>query len=305
MSNKVSAFISSLRDSFTKTDIKDEARSLREASKEVTDTYKLLADTMGRRDFVSQTGKDYNAAFSKYVKGSKNQNIFIGLNGIFSKIDSKIQAIEKILNEDQKSDIVREAISALEVNIIRFLETLNFVVVYGGRLATVLTICETNVSNKIDELDSITPAEAEYIANNGPQFWDALNAISPDARAIEHSFKSIPDIMLNKDNADAMSTLVGRNKLDPMQMGFIPVQWNPFYHLNMAYSEWQADRFEKIVEDRNMVQFKIQQYKMAASGTSNPQLDRKVQACQERLDKLNHKIAKKVEEYGLDGNQYV
>lgn len=303
--SKISAFISSLRDSFTKTDIKDEARSLRETSKEVAATYKSLADTVGRNTLVSQTAKDYDNAFKKYVKGSKNQNIFVGLNAIFAKLDDKIAAMERLLNEDTKSDIVREAISALEVNIIRFLETINFIIVYGSRLATTLVICETNVANKLEELDSITQAEAEYIAKNGPQFWESLNTIIPDARTIEQSFKSIPDIMLNKDNADAMSTLVGRDKVDPMRMGFIPVQWNPFYHINMAYSEWQANRFEKVVEDRNMVQFKIQQFKMAASGTKNPQLERKIEACQERLDKLNHQIAKKVEEYGLDGNQYV
>lgn len=303
--SKISAFISSLRDSFTKTDIKDEARALREASKEVASIYKSLADTMGKNNLMSTTAKDYDAAFKKYVKGSKNQNIFVGLAAIFAKLDDKVSAMERLLSEDTKSDIVREAISALEVNIIRFLETINFIVVYGSRLATTLTICETNVANKLEELDSITVAEAEYIAKNGPNFWDSINTITPDARAIEHSFKSIPDIMLNKDNADAMSSLVGRDKVDPMRMGFIPVQWNPMYHINMAYAEWQANRFDKIVEDRNMVQFKLQQFKMAASGTKNPQLERKIQACQERLDKLNYSIAKKVEAYGLDGNQYV
>lgn len=303
--SKLSAFISSLRDTFTKTDIKDEIRSLREASKEVSETYKTLSETMGRREFVSQTGKDYDKAYKKNVKGSKNQNIFIGLANFYEKLDTKLVTVEKIVNDDNKADIVREAITAMEVNIIRFLENANFVIVYGSRLATALTICEANVSMQVDELDSITGAEAEYIAQNGPEYWERLNTLSPDARQLENTFKSIPDIMLNKDNADAMASLVGQGKVDPLRQGFLPVAWNPFYHINIAYAEWQAARFDKIVEERNMVQFKLQQFKMAAAGTQNPQLERKMQSCQERLDKLNHSLAKKVEEYGLDGNQYV
>lgn len=303
--SKLSAFISSLRDAFTKSEVKEEIGILRDSAKEVTSTYRTAADLLGRTPFKSETGKNYDAAFKKYVKGSRNQNIFVGINAILAKMDAKLQVMDKLLQEEQKTDIIREAISALEINIIRYLEQAKFVITYSSRLATVLTICETNVVSGQEELATITQAEAEYIAKHSGEFWEALNVLAPEAKVLETSMKSIPDIMLNKDNADAMSSLVGRNKMDPLQMGFLPVNWNPFYHVNMAIAEMQANSFDKLVEERNMVQFKLQQYKYASSGKANPALELKVQKTQERLDKLNHDLYKKVEEFGLDGSQYV
>lgn len=303
--SKISAFISSLRDAFTQSELKEEIGILRTSAKEVASTYRTASDLLGKTEFKSETGKNFDSAYKRYVKGSRNQNLFVGIHTHLTKLEAKLQVIEKLLQDEQKTDILREAISALEINIIRYLEQTKFVITYSSRLATVLAICETNVVSGQEELATVTQAEADYIAKHSPEFWEALNVLAPEAKVLETSMKSIPDIMLNKDNADAMASLVGRNKIDPLQMGFIPVNWNPFYHINMAIAEMQADAFDKLIEERNMVQFKLQQYKYASSGKANPALELKIQKTQERLDKLNHNLYKKVEEYGLDGSQYV
>ena len=302
--SKISAFISSLRDVFTKNEIIDEIGVLRASVKEVTASYKTAEEMLARVTLKSETANTFDAAFKKYVKTSKNQNIFIGVGTHVSKLDAKLAVIEKLLKDNPKNDIVREAISALELNIIRYLETVKFVITYASRLLATLVICETNAANNKEELDSITAAEAEYISKNSPEFWEGLNTVSPEAKVLETSLKSIPDIMLNKDNADAMATVAGNQKVDPLKMGFIPTNWNIFFHINMAVAEMQAESFDRLVEERNMVQFKLQQYKYAVAGKTNPALELKVQKTQERLDKLNHSLHKKIEEYGLDGTQY-
>lgn len=302
---KISGYISSLRESFTKTDINQDIRLLRDSLKEVVASYKTANENLGKRQFISQTGKDYDATYKKAVKGARsNQTIIAGIYGFLQQLDEKLRVVEGHVNVEGKSDIIREAINAMDVTIVRYLELARFTVEYSNRLLLALVRCEANVANKVDELTDITRAEVEYIANNSANFWESLSKLQKSAKELDHSFKSIPDIVLNKDNADSIAAISGRDKLDPLALGFLPVAWNPFYHIGMMVAEYQAEQFEKIIEERNMIQFKLLQLKKAEQGQADPGLERRIEVSQKRLDKLNYEIQKRIEKYGLDGSQY-
>lgn len=302
---KISGYISSLRESFTKADIDQDIRLIRDTLKEVLASYKTATENFGKRSYLSQTAKDYDAAYKKNVKGARsNMSIVNGVYNFLQQLDDKLRIVESNVNVEGKADYIREAIGAMDVIIIRYLELARFGVEYSNRLLLALIRCEANVANKDDELTDITRAEVDYIANNSANYWETLSKLGKTAKELDHSFKSIPDIVLNKDNADSIAAISGREKLDPMALGFLPVAWNPFYHIGMMIAEYQAEQFEKVVEERNMIQFKLLQLKKIEQGQADPALERRIEVSQKRLDKLNFDIQKRIEKYGLDGSQY-
>lgn len=302
---KTSSYISSLRDTFTKTDVVEDCRLITSSLSEVLASYKSASNTLGKTKFKSKTAIEYNASYHKYVKGARgNINIISGIYNSLLQLVDKLKVIESNVNTADKADYIREAIKAMDLNIIRFLELARFTVEYSNALLLALVRCENNVLSELDELDNFTKAEITYIANNSANYWDTLSKLSKSAKELDHSFKSIPDLVLNEDNADSMISIAGKDKIDPLSMGFLPVSWNPFYHIGMAVAEYQANKFDKIIEERKMIEFKLLQYQKASQGNSDPLLERRIEVTQERLDKINYEINKCIEEYKLDGSTY-
>lgn len=302
---KISSYISSLRETFTKTDLVEDCRLIKATLAEVRASYKASLDTIGKTNFKSKTAKDYDATYRKNVKGVRgNTNIIAGVYNSLNLLTDKLTVIENNVNTSNKADYVREAINAMDLNIVRFLELSRFTVEYSNSLLLALLRCESNVLNERDELEDFTKAEVMYIANNSANYWEALSKFTKSAKELDHTFKSIPDLVLNEDNADSMVSIAGSNKIDPLEMGFMPVSWNPFYHIGMAVAEYQASKFDKIVEQRKMIEFKLLQLQKARQGNTDALLERKIEVTQQRLDKINFELNKRIEEYGLDGSQY-
>ena len=175
---------------------------------EVRASYKASLNTIGKTNFKSKTAKDYDATYRKNVKGVRgNTNIIAGVYNSLNLLTDKLTVIENNVNTSNKADYVREAINAMDLNIVRFLELSRFTVEYSNSLLLALLRCESNVLNERDELEDFTKeVVVMYIVTNNPRpYWEALSKFTKSAKELDHTFKSIPDFEFLMKTIDSMA----------------------------------------------------------------------------------------------------
>lgn len=253
--------------------------------------YREYAKLMGKDNFKSDFATEYQDRFDKRFEGKMTGNMIGTIAKQLEGMSEKLDVVSKLVEDSFADDVIKQAMTILRVNVLQYLETIGFSVQYARRLLIALVAFEVNAFNPNVDID-IVDGELEWLENNFATFGACLNVLDTTAEKVQETLKEVPDVAVNPDSVDNVVAMVGKDKVDPLKLGFIPVVLNPAYHIGMRIAEWQADRYQKSVEEREMLQYRLLQYKLVEKGRNDAALERKVKITQDRIDKLNYKIAK-------------
>jgi hypothetical protein len=302
---KIFNFLKSLLPNFTKDRITEDIRITRAEIQDVTlPAYQTALQGFSGRKWQSEAAKEKMTAFSRMVKGGKNPILYI--HDSLPEVLKNLSMIEELVIKNYTDNIAAQGMTYLKANLLQLVEAMGFVSKYARKLLLYLYIAETDTAMPADEngeqsafhMGSLSKAELDYIDTNFVSFCMALNIVNKNTVELEKLLEEIPDIVVTEDNVLTLPALHGEQKLDPLQMGLIPLALNPIYHVRLSIAEWQANRYKAAVEELRLVQLRHLNLQKLTAGKPDARIEREMLYLESRVKNLNYKIAEMEKQYG-------
>ncbi len=301
----IKAFLGTLVPTFTRQRITDDIWGTRDILKEATlpifDTY---ADFIGKEKFKSDYAMALEERFEKNYDGKYSGNMIIAIKKVLDKTEDDLNALDRMVAKYFADDVLKSAMSVMRVNILQYLDCIHYAVNYSRKLLLAVVAAEFSYyktkSSGQDTPLGLLPGEIDEINNGLANFCACLNVIDLSSNKIEEIIESLPEVTINDKNAGIVMSTISSSETDPLKMGFIPVSFNPIYHIRIKIAEWQVRRYEAAVAEKQMLEFRLQQLKlMRDGGKENAKLDKSIEIEEKRLADLRYKIVRLEEEYGV------
>lgn len=296
-------YIRSLLPSFGKSRVLDDIRLLKEELDSHTlPPYENAAKVLGRRSrFQARDIQEFAKRFDKEVKTRTRGNFIVVIHETLKNTAQLLDTVEKLADKAYSNDIIAAGMSYYMANLLRYLETVSFVVRYSRKLLLWTYAAESNaLENKVEEMGrELTKAEREWMQVHQEGFFRAITLLGKKPQELEQAFSEIPDMTIDPKTEDVVKRTVGLTRIDPLALGLIPIAFNPIYHIRMAVAEWQVSRYKAAQEEKRLLEFRLLRLKELEAGKpGDVKLQEQIEYNTARLEKLNFKLAKMEEKYG-------
>lgn len=243
--------------------------------------------------FTSSVLLSLEKDFGKYSKVKKSSSLVKTIyEGMENSLDF-MKGIQKVLDTQFDESIVADSLTGLKANTIQCLETASFISTYSLKFLNFIYVHEAAELNKDDSYitDQMSAGDIKYIINNFEAFSKGFAIISGNSKTIEKTLSDIPDVVVNSDNVQSMSAMLGSTKLDPL--GFSSVVGftkSPIYRLRMIVAEIQVKRYNQNKELKAILECRQLHLDSIKDGTDNPVVQKEINVIRSRLDRINAEI---------------
>lgn len=295
----IGGYISSLLPSFSKARVEEDIKVLlRDIRDNTLPPYKTAAEHFQRLKFKSRDVNDFDRVFTRSVKLDREYkgNYISTVSKVLENATETLTTIENTLDKYFSKDIASSGLTYKRANMLRYIEVATFVNKYARKLL-LWTYNKENTAYGLELANPFTKAEEEWLLKNRDGFLAAVRVLSIKSRQLEGIISSIPDMIIVPEEEQVVVQTQGLNAVDPLKMGLIPIQLNPIYHIRILVAEWQVARYESGVEERRGLEYHLLLLKeQTEGGTPDAKLEREIEYTQERIKKLNYRLAKMEEE---------
>lgn len=305
---KVSKFVATLLPSFTKDDVVEDIRITRMEIKESTQpAYHAAADIFRAWKFKHEPLRKDLEQFARMNPGQPGNpsgqlgNLFVRVDRAFPAILENLDEVEALIVKTFNQEIAGSGVTYLKANLLQFVEVAGFVSKYARKFLDYTYVVETGeYEDSINTYlkDNVIQADLEWLSANFVSFCTAFKIASTPSATLRKAIYSIPDVVVTDDTASTLTATHGESKIDPMQLGFIPLWLNPIYHVRMFIAEWQASRYKASQEEMRLLQLRKLNLERLAQGKPDVALTRQIESLSGRIQTLNYKIMKMEKTYG-------
>lgn len=250
-------------------------------------------------DFQGKTYKEINGLFKREVRTS--DDIYKAIQGSIKRILENEELIVKTIKEDLSPNRIKDTADYYTINLIKYFETISEFLEFSRNLITVIsweTAQETLVSFK-NAKTPVTIRAARTAIMDYTRAKSFLIILKVLDQPFSKYLKDIEDLKGHQyqdtdwgSNSNTVISMANR-KLDPYQLGFLPVILNPVYHLGLAYNAWQLNKYHRNVADRQQLQLIILSMREElndADEARSKELLRQIESYDNIVNKLNARI---------------
>ena len=290
---KLDAFAKSLLPNFSKDRVDEDIRiTLDELKNSTIPAYKDAANYMRDWKFNNPIIINNIKVFNELVKKRKG-NLVVCVYAALENAEANLKLVRDMIGRSYADDIVGTGLTYYKANLLQFTEVAHFVSRYARRYLNYLFVAETSMlPDQPTVEDTLAPADVDWIAVNFANFCLAINVVNREARAMSLSTNIVPDIVITDENATTVEQTMGSDKVDPLQMGFIPVVLNPCYHIGMALAEWQTNRYHAAKQEVKVLQLRRMNLENLVAGKPNPQVQKQIEYAESRIQGYLREIDK-------------
>lgn len=292
-------FLLSLLPVFSRNVIVDDLDNVEdEISTSVTSAYRLATETFNDKyKFKSVEIRSNDVAFNRQVKGEGNivQIISSALPDVILNLDHVRDLAKKVVDDK----VASAGLTYRKANVIRVAQLFGFVSRYSMRYLNYAYILESQAHGieNVKLHDSLEKAEIEWIVVNFPAFCRAFAVVSGQPKQLRAALESVPDIEITDNSDEVLEATIGRDKIDPLMVGFIPVKLNPIYHIGMYIAEWQAAKYKEITQELELIRFRKLNLELEMQKNKDPQIQKSILFLEKRISELSYKQAKMERDY--------
>lgn len=300
MFTKIGQYIRSLVPSFSRNRIEEDLDALlKDINENTLPSFDAATEHFSRDKFSSKETLDFEKAFSRGVKldGSYKGNFIMVLNEVSKNTLQTIAYVKANLEKHFTEDVNATGMTYTRANVLRYIEVLGFYNRYARKLLLWVYDNEA-IAHKASSVlgKAFTKAEMDWLTKNRTAFFAAVRIVSIKQRELEGAFKNIPNMIVVPEEEDVVIETVGAAKVDPLRMGILPTKVNFIYHIRMSVAEYQVARYHAGVEEAKMLELRLLDLKKRSSGEVDAKLEQLIEYTENRLKKLNAKLAKMEEE---------
>ncbi len=295
---KLFSFLSNLLPTFTKSRFKDILDSAkRELHDAVIPMYKsIIAHGGDKRKWKSEAVKTFQQRYDAVVQPKKKNNFLLSIYETLQTMEKNVPVLEAMIEKHYAEDIVRDAMTYLGANLLRYLEIYGFAVKYASKLAnwTLTSDAAAHDAQAVGDT-GLTPAETEWLMVNRDSFLQAMIVLSDNN--FDKKIAEVPDVTITEMSNSIVAGTVGQHRMDPLQMNLIAPKVNPIFYIRMAIANWQYSRYKALLEERQVVEARIIQLKSLEDGKRPANLEQVINYHTGRLKTLEARIAEEEDHY--------
>lgn len=296
---RIDKFIEGLLPSFKKDNLRDELELIRKELNETIPVYQEAGAFLAKHRFNGKDVQSFEKAWQRTVKTQFRGNFVVVTQQTLERALENTVIIEKIVNDEFVADVFREGMTFVRANAIQYIEQLGFAVRYARKLLNFVLYEETMESDKRAGTVGAGPskAEKEWLFTKTDAFLLAINNLSLTKQELEKNFQSIPQAVADPDRIALVTDNVGITRTDPFKFNFIPTSINPFFYIGKKIAEYQVSRYDAAITERKSLELRLLNMKLQSEGRNDPKLQQSIEYNEDRLNKLNYRIAQMEEDY--------
>nr|DAY72577.1 MAG TPA: hypothetical protein [Caudoviricetes sp.] len=297
-------FFRSLVPNFERSRIIEEYELARKSLIEETlPPYKTAAENklfIGNNPFKSPAIKRINAL---YIRETGARSNFVNsLAMVISNLAEGMPNLEAALDSSFKTEaIMKNGLTYNKISLMRVVSLINFFSLYSRRVLLY------TYGKEIPELgkdygatvEPFTKGEVKWLEDHLVNFCRCAKVFAQPMRQVLNTLESVPDIVYDPGKEDDVNAMVGKQKVDPLRMGFVPVVSDIIWFIGSHYVEYQAESFKRAKEERRALELRLAQMMAAKQGQGDAAQDKVIEVTEQRLRDLNYKISKWEREYGV------
>lgn len=289
---RIIEFVRSLVPTFTRDEVKEKLRLVQQALSKTIGLYVSAADTI-KGNAKSKAGQEFDQAFKRTVRTNLRGTPFEIIQQVLQNISSLGDLLSSMVEKNYNKDVTVEGMTYKRAEVLRTLGFMDFTTTYARQLLHYLLAAEANVQAKTLPIGQERPKpEIEFLLKNQAAFFTLLIAFALPANDILKKIDNIPDISIGDDDETTIVPTVGIGRLDPMKNNFVPGVTPMFMGIGTWWAHRQLARYERLVEDVRVIEYRLEQLRLQAQGKEDAQLERAIAKYEEYLDDLAEKIAK-------------
>jgi hypothetical protein len=290
--SRILDFLRTLTPTFTKDEVKEKLRLVAQALSKTIAVY-LSAANAFKDGHKSQAGQAFEANFKRSVKTNLRGNPIEVIQQILQNISNLGDLLSALVEKNYNKDVTIEGLTYKRAEILRTLGFMDFTTTYARQLLHYLLASQANVQAKTLPAGQERPKpEIEFLTQNQAAFFTLLITFALPANEILKKIDAIPDIGVGDNDEITIHPTVGLMRLDPLKNNFVPVVTPMFMNIGIWWAQRQVARYERLVEDVRVIEYRVEQLRLQAAGKEDAQLERTIAKYEEYLNDLAEKIAK-------------
>jgi hypothetical protein len=285
-------YVTSLLPSFERSRVEEDIRILKEDLVENTlPPYAAAVDHFKRDGFKSRDVADFDRVFGRSVRTEISGNFVVVTHEALVRANEMIQKLDTSIDKYFGRDVTADGMTYTRLNVLRYVEAAGFAARYARKvLLWTYTAEKTAMGRQVGE--PFTRAEVQWLHANRQAYFACLRVLATKPRDVEKFFRNIPDMVVVPEEVEMAKQTVGEDRLDPLQTNLIPVKLNPIYHVRMAIADWQVSRYKAGQEEKRALEYRLLALQETREGKSDAKLEQMIEYTEDRLKKLNYKLAK-------------
>ena len=286
MSNILTDYVNGTKSSIEKKTI---ITDLQVIQNELTSSIVPMYDTLYSLSLSRELSIKGDNVLRKKIK-HYNKNTVVTIRSTLSTlVNNWLEVTEMIDSRLQTKVVYKDAIDFRLINILNYLEGLNFFTEYVVKYA--IAVVFTNPTDPLSKryIEEVTDSQRIL------QFANTMNLLNTP---LDKFGKTIDKLKGLSYTGDDWNTLLGQsNKLNPYNAGLISVNRNPIYIIGIAINNWRINRHNLNKENLIKLQLKIMliETELEASPERKESLTKQLDYHNNRANKLNMAI-KQMEE---------
>lgn len=256
----------------------------------------------GVTPFKSTPIRNFNNVFMREVDARRNwiESDTIILSRLVNEFAELSEAVEKHFAQRNSP---RLAMTYQQLTFMRLIELVRFCGRYSRRMLHYTYACETPAEfSKVSVANAIPKGERKWLEENAVGYCRSMKMLSMPMKEILKQIQGMPDTVYDPEQEDAVASVVGARKIDPLALGYIPVISALFWSLGSRWVEWQAAELQEARAERELVQLYLAQLKAARNGDFDAATEKVIKVQEDRLNDLTYEIVKLSKRYGVDPN---
>lgn len=297
-------FFNSLVPNFERSRIVEELELAKKSLVEETlPPYKAVTENkvfVGTSPFKSAAIKRINNLYMRET-GARS-NFVNSLTLVLSNLSEGLGDLDNAIDDYFKTESVSKlGLSYSKITLMRIISLSNFFSLYARRVLLY------TYGKEVPELgksfgngpEPFTKGEVKWLEDHLVNFCRCAKVFAQPMRNTLQTLESIPDIVYDPGKEDDVTSIVGKQKVDPLRMNFVPVVSDIIWFFGSRYVEYQAESFKRAKEERQSLELRMAQLIAARQGNADAAQDKVIQVTEQRLRDLNYKISKMERDYGV------
>jgi hypothetical protein len=289
-------YVESLLPSLGKDRVLEDIRNLREELQDtVIPPYASATEFFKQFKFQDKTTKDLAKDFERTVKTKYRGDMVAVLSQVWGNSVDGLDELDRLVDKYYGTTVTATGMTFLKANVLQHVEAMGFAFRYARRLLMYLYALETqHYSKDGDKVTGsfLTKPEREWMQVHYRDFLHVINILAIPAGDLGRIYGQVPDALIEPERVEEMKATMGTSKVDPLKHGFIPSALWPLYHVRIRIAEWQVARRDAAREEVRAMEFRLLNLKNQTGGQSNARIEQEIAYSEDRISKLNRKIAK-------------
>lgn len=203
-----------------------------------------------------------------------------------------VPALQYEIDARMKGDSYISAMKYDAFNVVRLIELCDFAICYSAMLlhyTLKVHADEASLSNGVE----ITETSKSFLGRLNHYVIDYANVSTCllEIDNIKQRLDSIPPTLISSDDISTFSG-GGMKNVDPFNMGFISVAWNPFYYIGKWMAEREHTRYKERQERANVIKMRLLYLRSVYNDRPDPGNERRIRILESDLEKLDYDILK-------------